>query len=120
MQGKFFGVICAGLAVLILLLPSDNDRPEPVPPKPPTDIVEKSFDTYEQLWRTHALKTADKLESGELKTDKDTWEFIAAGQEPARKVAFDEIAKKEQEYFEENGGWTPELHAELLRGYGNE
>lgn len=117
MQNKVIGFICASLAVLILILPDDASPPKP---KPSGDIVANSFDTYEKLWRAHAIETADKIKAGDLKTDQEVWNYISEGQAPARKVAFDELAKKEQEYFDSNGGWTPELHESLLRGYSDE
>lgn len=116
MQSKVIGGICALLAVAILLIP-DQQEPPPSPPTPDVDLVAKSFNSYEELWRKHALKTAEKIESGELTTDTEVWEFLAAGQEPARKVAFDELARKEQEYFNKAGGWSAELHGKLLRSY---
>lgn len=118
MKSKVIGIVCGALAVMILL--SSQKQPDPVPPTPPVpekDIVEQSFDIYEDLWRKHALAAADKLKTGELDTDQKAWEFLAAGQEPARKVAFDEIAQKEQAYFDERGGWSPEAHEALLRSY---
>ena len=117
MKARVIGAICGLLAVALLFLPEGGSEPKPVPPKPPVDIVAESFDIYEDLWRKNAQNTADRIASGELTTDKEVWEYIATGQEPARRVAFDEIAKKEQEYFEGEGGWTPELHEKLLRSY---
>jgi len=119
MKSRTIGIVCGVLTVLVLFLPDQVDKPEPPePPKPvEKDIVEKAFDMYEELWRTHAVATAEKLESGELDTDQKVWEFIAAGQEPARRMAFDKIAEKEQAFFDERGGWSPEAHAELLRSY---
>lgn len=116
MKAKVIGAICGLLAVALLFLP-EGGGPDPEPKPPAKDIVAESFTIYEDLWRKHAQNTADRIASGELTTDKEVWEYIATGQEPARRVAFDEIAKKEQEYFEKAGGWTPELHEELLRSY---
>lgn len=117
MQSKVIGGICGLLAIAILLIPDKAAPPTPPTPEPAVDLVAKSFDSYEDLWRKHALKAAEKIESGELTTDTEVWEFLAAGQEPARKVAFDELARKEQEYFNKAGGWSAELHGKLLRSY---
>jgi len=121
---KTIGIISGILALGLLFGPSLTPGPDPGPDDPPApvtkDVVHASFVTYEKLWRKHVADTAAKLESGELKTDKAAWEFLAAGQEPARQVAFDELASKEQAYFKKAGEWTPEVHAKLLRSYSSD
>ncbi len=117
MKGKIIGLVCGLLAIALLLYPESGNKPDPVPPKPEIDIVSKSFDIYEDLWRKHAINAADRIASGDLDTDDAVWEYLATGQEPARRVAFDELAKKEQEYFDNADGWTAELHEKLLRSY---
>jgi len=112
MNAKLVGLVCFVLALGIVLVPEQN-----VDPPVDKDLVERSFDIYEELWRKHALDAADKLSSGELTSDTQAWEFLAAGQEPARRTAFEEIAQKEQAYFDERGGWSPEAHEALLRSY---
>ena len=57
------------------------------------------------------------IEDSELKTEQEAWDFIAAGQEPARKAAFKELAKSEQDYFDKQGGWSAKAHEKLLRSY---
>lgn len=114
---SIIGILCGTAAVLLFLLPSgDNGQPPVPPPSPRNQMVSEAFDTYERLWIELSVQAAEKLERGELKTPEETWTFIASGQEPARKVAFDTIAKTEQEKL---GGdkWTPELHAEVLKSY---
>lgn len=110
MTGKTLGLISGVLGILLLLIP---DEIGVIPDN--TDIVSKAFDTYERLWRQHQNNTLSKVLSKELDTQQKVWDYIAAGQEPARRMAFDEIAKKEQEFFKD--GWTAEKQAELLRGY---
>lgn len=119
---RYLGLAAGLLGVLLLLLPDEVKKDDPVNPDPVVVVTNgptKAFDTYEKLWRKHAGDAADKIKAGELKTDKQVWEFIANGQAPARQVAFDELAKMEQEYFTKNGGWTAELHEKLLRDYAN-
>ena len=118
---RYLGIAAGLLGVVILLLPTDIKKDDPV--NPPVVVVSngptKAFDTYEKLWCKHAGDAADKIKAGELKTDKQIWDFIANGQAPARQIAFDELAKTEQEYFDKNGGWSAELHEKLLREYAN-
>jgi len=101
------------LAILggILLLFGGGDTPGP---RPNGDAVAKAFDTYETLWRKHNADAAGKLRSAEITDDTEIREFIAAGQEPMRRVAFEAIAKAEGEALKK---WTAEKHAEILEGY---
>lgn len=119
MSSRTSGLICGVLGVVVLLWPSPSPKPSPVVPPSPSalDLPGKAFATYEKIWRKHNQDAADKLASGALKDEKATWEFLAAGQEPARKVAFDELAKSEQDYFTKQGGWSAKNHEKLLRSY---
>jgi len=121
-MSKLLGIISGILALGLMFGGSITPGPDDDTPAPPVvgDIVHDSFVTYEKLWRKHSADTAVKLESGDLKTDKATWEFLAAGQEPARRIAFDDLASKEQAYFKKSGNWTPEAHAKLLRSYASD
>ncbi len=112
---QIFGTLGGVLALAILLIPT----PTAGPPLPPENnvAVDKSFDDLERLWLKHNQDAADKIDSGELTTQQQVWDFIATGQEPMRKVAFGEIGKSEKKYFDDNGGWTAELHSKLLRSY---
>lgn len=119
--GILSGILALSLAFGSSFMPGPGPDDDDDPPTPVVDdIVHESFVTYEKLWRKHAADTAKKLESGDLKTDKSTWEFLAAGQEPARRIAFDALASEEQEYFKKAGEWTPEAHAKLLRSYSSD
>ena len=113
---KIIGLICGIIGLIILLYPpSEGKAPAPAPAN--GDKVSQAFEIYESLWRSHNQTAADKIRDGELKTEQQIWDFIAAGQAPARKVAFDTIAKSEQEYFDKNGGWSLKNHETLLRSY---
>ena len=110
------GIFSLVAASVLLLLPDDVDF---TPPTPKNDSVTKSFNIYEDLWRKHAISAADKLASGEFTKDTEVWEYLAAGQEPARKAAFNDLAKAEQERFNAAGGWSAKLHEEILRSYAD-
>jgi hypothetical protein len=113
MNSRYVGLICGVLGLLLLLWPTgDSDTPAPG-----KDLPAKAFDTYEKLWRKTANDAADKLASGELDTEQKVWDYLAAAQAPARKVAFEEVAKAEQDYFTKNGGWSAKKHETLLRSY---
>jgi len=118
MISRTLGLVCGVLGGVVLLWPSTKDAAPKPPPNPAVlDLPGKSFATYEKIWRKHNQDAADKLASGTLKDEKAVWEFLAAGQEPARKVAFDELAKSEQDYFTKQGGWSAKTHEKLLRSY---
>lgn len=118
MNSKYLGLICGILGIAVVLYPNYKITPPDETPKPVvSDVVSKSFAIYETLWRKHTADAADKIKSGELKTEQEVWDFLAAGQAPARKVAFDELAKAEQEYFDKHGGWSLKNHEDLLRSY---
>lgn len=118
MNSKYVGLICGILGLIVVFYPAEKSTLPDVAPKPAvSDVVSKSFDIYETLWRKHTKDAADKIKAGELKTEQEVWDFLAAGQAPARKVAFDELAKVEQIYFDTHGGWSLKNHEDLLRSY---
>ncbi len=116
-MSKFIGILSVVAAVALLLIP---DTKTDVSDSEGSQLVTESFDIYESLWRTHAEATADKLASGELTTDTEVWEYLAAGQAPARRAAFTDLAKYEQDQFDANDGWSAELHEKILRSYADE
>ena len=116
MHKQILGIVCAILGGLILWWPAPSPAPPPKPPKP-LNHVTAAFDVYEDLWRKHATDTANKIQAGKLETEQGVWDYIAAAQAPARRVAFKDIAKAESEYFESQGGWSLEAHEKLLREY---
>jgi hypothetical protein len=115
-KSRSIGFVCGVLGLLILLWPQAGVTPPPTP-EVPRDLPAKAFVTYEQLWRKLAADAATKLANGELKTEQQVWDFLAKGQEPARRIAFEDLAKSEQDLFNKNGGWTKEAHEQLLRSY---
>jgi len=118
MSNKILGIVCAVLGAAILMWPDAG--PVPPGPGPEGDSVTKAFKIYEDLWRKHAIDTADKIAAGEFEKEKEVWDHLAAAQAPARHVAFDDIAKAEADYFESQGGWSLEAHEKLLRTYVKE
>ena len=98
MKSYYLGVTCGVLGLVLLIWPAtETVKPKPVAP----DVVGK----------------ADRIDAGEFTNDRDVWEFLAQGQEPARKIAFEEIAKSEQDYFNKQGGWSALAHSKMLRSY---
>ncbi len=114
---NWIGLLCGVVAVVILLIPTGNTD---VSDTKESQLVSNSFDIYEKLWRAHALAAADKLAAGEFTEDTEVWNYLAAGQAPARKAAFMDIAKYEQDQFDSNDGWSAELHEKILRSYADE
>ena len=117
MNSRVIGLLC-GIVFVVLLFNSRSQNKSDPSPAPASDLVDKSFSNYESLWRKYAVKTADNIASGQLDSEKKIWDFLAAGQEPIRKAAFDELAKSEQDYFNKKGGWSLKAHEALLRSYG--
>lgn len=117
-RSAYVGLACGVAAVVLFLTPTGNDTQPPTPAdevKASAEVTE-AFNTYKRLWLDLNLKAAEKLDSGEFKTQEEVWNFVASGQEPARRIAFESIAKKEQEKLGD-GKWTPELHSSILKGY---
>lgn len=116
MSLRYLGLLSGVFGLILLVGPFQCDSTAFVPPAPSTS-PKQVFAIYEKLWRVHAQAAADKLAAGEIKTEQEAWDFIAAGQEPARKAAFKELAKSEQDYFDKQGGWSAKAHEKLLRSY---
>ncbi len=104
---KYLSVFLLGASVS-LLWPADAIQQ-------PKDAVSEAFDKYELLYREAALITAERLESGELTTERESRNFRADANTHARRTAFTGVAKAEAAILQ--GKWTAELEAEMLRGY---
>lgn len=126
-QKSVGGLYLIAAAAMILLLPGGTHKPKPDdPPTPPSSeqdaMVVRAFDTYERLWRKLASETAvEALQTQQVKTDAEVYALLATGQEAIRKVAFEEIAKFEEEKLTNDGKdkWTSARHIALLKGYAN-
>lgn len=113
MKARIIGLLCGLIGIGIIFYPQPQEAEAPKQ----QDKVHEAFQTYEKLWREHTLNAAEKIKKGDLKTEQEIWDFLAAGQKPAREIAFEEIGKKEQEYFDKNGGWSLKNHEAVLRSY---
>ena len=87
------------------------------PSPPPADIVSKSFDEYETLWRAAQVAAADKLDSGEFTQSQQVTEYRSRADGAAIKQTRQPLLDAE---FAEFGGdkWTAEKASKVLRGYG--
>ena len=116
-NSAYVGLACGVAAAVLFLTPTRNDTQPPTPNSiKASPEVNEAFDTYKRLWVDLNLKAAEKLNSGEFKTQEEVWNYLSSGQEPARRIAFESIAKKEQEQLGD-GKWTHELHSSILKGY---
>lgn len=111
MNRAVVGVLLIASAGVLLYSPSKKEVDDVVVVD---DEVHKAFVSYEHLWRTLAKDTADKLESGDLKTDNEVREYLANGQKPMREIAFEKVAEQEAKALKE---WTAEKHIQVLRSY---
>lgn len=110
-----WSILICGLLGVLLLVPTSWFSAKQSPLK--ADLAAEAFDTYEKLWRVHQLAAADKIADGSLDTEQAVWDYQAAGQALARKIAFEKLAKAEADYFKQKGGWSKEAHESLLRSY---
>jgi hypothetical protein len=113
-RGNDAAVVLVMIGIGFIVWASWPENP-PDGPHKPSDAVSAAFDTYEVLWRKLAADAADRLDAGELSAEQAAWDFIASGNQEARKAAFADIAAAEAAILNEQ--WTPEKHAEILRGY---
>lgn len=114
MNTRLIGLGCGIVCLFLIWSSSSSSKADPAA----QDLPAKAFRNYESLWRKYAVTTADNIASGKLDTEKKVWDFLAAGQEPIRKAAFEELAKSEQDYFNAKGGWSAKAQEALLRSYG--
>jgi hypothetical protein len=85
---------------------------------PSSDDAAVAFDRYETLWRDAQSALAEKLKSGEIKSEKDAGKWFAAANSAAMGIAFKPLLEQEADAF---GGeqWTAEKHAEYIRRYAD-
>jgi hypothetical protein len=81
------------------------------------DIISKSFDEYETLWRAAQVAAADKLDSGAFTKSQQVTEYRSVADGAAIKKTRQPLLDAE---FAEFGGdkWTAEKASKVLRGYG--
>ena len=85
-------------------------------PQPPADDVAVAFRAYEVAWRQAQSDLADRLDSGEITSEKLAADWFATANLEARKQAFLPLLRAEAVAF---GGdnWTAEKHATYIRRY---
>ena len=94
---------------------SGGNAPAPTPPK---DSVGVACEEYEKSFREVSVRTADKLDSGELSTDRESRDYRSRELSAAMKAAFLPLAAVEAGKMSE--GWTAEVESSILRGYSND
>ena len=85
-------------------------------PRPPADDVAAAFRQYEAEWRQAQGELAERLESGEITSEKAAADWFGIAGQEARKRAFLPLLRAEAVVF---GGenWTAEKHAQYIRRY---
>lgn len=126
--------IAAGTAELLVLPAGSGDvmdlrrriltvtAPQTAPPddrqKPPADDVAAAFRQYELEWRQAQGELADRLEAGEITSEKAAADWFGIAGQEARKRAFLPLLRAEAVQF---GGenWTAVKHAKYIRRYAS-
>ena len=85
-------------------------------PQPPADDVAAAFRAYEKSWRAAQGELADRLESGEITSEKAAADWFSVAGQEARKQAFLPLLRAESIVFG-GEGWTAEKHARYIRRY---
>jgi hypothetical protein len=100
----------------ILTVTAAQTTPPDQRPQPPADDVAAAFRAYEAAWREAQGQLADRLESGEITSEKLAADWFGAANLEARKQAFLPLLRAESVVF---GGeaWTAEKHAKYVRRY---
>jgi hypothetical protein len=87
-------------------------------PQPPADDVAAAFRAYEKSWRAAQGELADRLESGEITSEKAAADWFSVAGQEARKQAFLPLLRAESIVFG-GEGWTAEKHARYIRRYAD-
>jgi hypothetical protein len=100
----------------ILTVTAAQTTPPDGRPRPPADDVAAAFRAYELAWREAQGQLADRLESGEITSEKLAADWFGAANLEARKQAFLPLLRAESVVF---GGeaWTAQKHAAFIRRY---
>lgn len=100
-----------------ILTVTSSRRPD-VQPEPvmPLDDVSVAFLVYERSWRKAQGELADRLERGEITSEKMAADWFDAANQQMRRIAFLPLLESETEDFR-GDGWTPEAHARYVRRY---
>lgn len=82
----------------------------------PLDDVSVAFVAYERAWRKAQGELADRLERGEITSEKMAAEWFDSANREMRKTAFLPLLESETRVFR-GDAWTPEGHAKYVRRY---
>jgi len=107
-----------GLRRRILNVTAAQTTPPDQRPQPPADDVAAAFRAYEKSWRAAQGELADRLESGEITSEKAAADWFAVAGQEARKQAFLPLLRAESIVFG-GEGWTAEKHARYIRRYAS-
>jgi len=102
----------------ILTVTAPQTTPPDERPRPPADDVAAAFRQYEAEWRAAQGELADRLESGEITSEKAAADWFAVAGQEARKQAFLPLLRAESVVFG-GEGWTAEKHARYIRRYAD-
>jgi hypothetical protein len=100
----------------ILNVTAAQTTPPDQRPQPPADDVAVAFRAYEVAWRQAQSDLADRLDSGEITSEKMAADWFSTANLEARKQAFLPLLRAESVAF---GGdnWTAEKHSAFIRRY---
>ena len=103
----------------ILNVTAAQTTPPDQRPQPPADDVAVAFRAYETAWRQAQSDLADRLDSGEITSEKLAADWFATANIEARKQAFLPLLRAEAVAF---GGenWTAEKHSQYIRRYSRD
>ena len=102
----------------ILSVTAAETTPPDKRPQPPADDVAAAFRQYEKAWRSAQGELADRLESGEITSEKAAADWFSVAGQEARKQAFLPLLRAESIVFG-GEGWTAEKHARYIRRYAD-
>jgi hypothetical protein len=116
----------AGLALIVLIgwwlvssLSGSGPAPDPAPgptPEPIAVIASEHLTAtleFGAALQQHIKATISKLEAGELTTDKETRDYLAAGRKAAHEAAWQPVKEKDVAAFAD--GWTPQKQIARLK-----
>lgn len=111
---RYAGLVTLAVAAWLHLGGSLPD----LPVRPQSDAVSTACDEYERLFRVASADVAEKLGRGELSTEQASRDYRAEALKQALKIAFRPLAQMEAEKLQ--GKWTPQVEAEILKGYARD
>lgn len=117
-SGSLIPLVVIGVVLYSLFSGGGGDvpGPEPEPPGPVASDVDAAFNRYRKNWLEAACMLSDKLDGGEITSERQAAEWFGKANAAALKDAFTPLAESEYEQF---GGekWTAAKHAAVLRSY---